>query len=127
MDWHQEALIRCTSEYTALHTVVGLKLDLKQDRCVSYDEAFNFAKNNNLTYYEVSSLTGENVKPFIYKFTECIVKPLYFSIFGYPVHLPNESRIRKICQPNNTNSAWFHSITSYLNSASKLTLTSPKK
>ena len=40
----------------------GNKLDLKNKRQVSFDEADKFAKNNNLTYVETSAISGEGIK-----------------------------------------------------------------
>ena len=40
----------------------GNKLDLKNKRQVSFDEAEKFAKDNHLTYVETSAISGEGIK-----------------------------------------------------------------
>ena len=42
--------------------LIGNKNDMAQNREVSFEEATNFAKENNLPYIEVSAKTGNNIK-----------------------------------------------------------------
>jgi len=76
--------------------LVGLKLDLAKCRCVTYKEAHNWATEHGMAYYEVSSLTGENVKLFFNTFITEIVKSMYYTILGDPVQLPDETFISKV-------------------------------
>ena len=40
----------------------GTKADLNESRAIEYDDAKKFAKSNNMTYFEVSSKTGDGVE-----------------------------------------------------------------
>jgi Ras-related protein Rab-14 len=42
--------------------MVGNKLDLADQRAVSFEEATRFAEENNLVYLETSAKTGDNVE-----------------------------------------------------------------
>ena len=43
--------------------LIGNKCDLnREDRAIDYQTAANFAKDNDLGYYETSAKTGQNVK-----------------------------------------------------------------
>lgn len=42
--------------------LVGTKLDLAEQRCITYQEAIEFANANNMMYVEVSAKTYENVE-----------------------------------------------------------------
>ena len=51
--------------------IVGNKID--KEREVSQEDANNFAKENGITYFEVSAKTGEGVKEsFIYIVNKCV-------------------------------------------------------
>ena len=42
--------------------LVGNKSDLRYKRNVSYGEAFSFADENNMKYFEISVKSGENME-----------------------------------------------------------------
>jgi small GTP-binding protein len=46
--------------------LVGNKLDLDQERQVSFEEASKFADQNKLTYIETSAKTGKNIEDAFY-------------------------------------------------------------
>lgn len=57
--------------------LIGSKLDLKESRAISEEEAKNFAKKNKfLDYVECSSKTGENVNYLFEKITQIMLKKL---------------------------------------------------
>ena len=64
----------------------GNKLDLKNKRQVSFDEADKFAKNNNLTYVETSAISGEGIKKLFDVITH--------SFYDGGNNLANESQIK---------------------------------
>jgi len=70
------------------YVLVGLKLDLVNNRSLTYEEANNWAKKHGMSYYEVSSLTGENVKQFFNEFISEIVNTMYYTILGDPIEIP---------------------------------------
>jgi len=41
--------------------LLGNKIDMVDKRCVTYEEASTFAKNNNMIYLETSAKTGKNI------------------------------------------------------------------
>lgn len=51
--------VRCYAKSSAVILLIGNKKDLP--RKVSYQDAYGFAKENNVRYYETSARTGENV------------------------------------------------------------------
>ena len=57
--------------------LIGNKCDLPS-RDVSYDEAMEYAKNNKMSYMEVSAKTGQNVKNV---FT-CVVTEIHKCLSG---------------------------------------------
>ena len=44
-----------------IEILVGNTKNLECHREISYDEAFSFAKTHNMNYFEISTLTGENI------------------------------------------------------------------
>ena len=57
--WIQDC--RNQSPKTIIMVLVGNKNDLENERDVSFDEGEQFAKNNNMIFYETSAKTGKNV------------------------------------------------------------------
>ena len=57
--WIQDC--RNQSPKTIIMILVGNKNDLENERDVSFDEGEQFAKNNNMMFYETSAKTGKNV------------------------------------------------------------------
>ena len=57
--WIQDC--RNQSPKTIIMILVGNKNDLENERDVSFDEGEQFAKNNNMIFYETSAKTGKNV------------------------------------------------------------------
>ena len=45
-----------------IYVLVGNKLDLEDERVVTQEEAYQFADENDLLFFETSAKTGENVK-----------------------------------------------------------------
>ena len=64
----------------------GNKLDLKNKRQVSFEEAEKFAKDNNLTYVETSAISGEGIK----KLFDLIT----YSFYDGGNNVVNESQIK---------------------------------
>ena len=58
-EWINE--IKNQSSKDILLVLVGNKNDLENERDVSFDEGEQFAKNNNMIFYETSAKTGKNV------------------------------------------------------------------
>ena len=57
--WIQDC--RNQSPKTIIMILVGNKNDLENEKDVSFDEGEQFAKNNNMMFYETSAKTGKNV------------------------------------------------------------------
>ena len=64
----------------------GNKLDLKNKRQVSFEEAEKFAQNHNLTYVETSAISGEGIKKLFDVITH--------SFYDGGNNLANESQIK---------------------------------
>ena len=64
----------------------GNKLDLKNKRQVSFEEAEKFAQNHNLTYIETSAISGEGIKKLFDVITH--------SFYDGGNNLANESQIK---------------------------------
>ena len=45
--------------------LIGCKIDRYEDQAVSSDEAEEFAKENNLRFFEVSNKYNEGIKEFV--------------------------------------------------------------
>ncbi len=58
--------------------LIGNKTDLESERSVSYEEAENFAKKNNMEFFEISVKTNNNVQEVVYSLTNNLVQK-----FGY--------------------------------------------
>jgi len=69
-------------------TLIGNKTDLNDDRAVSFDEANKFANDNNMKYYEISTLNSEYSN----------INNIFYNI---GLHLINNNCINSI--QNNTN------------------------
>ena len=60
--------------------LIGNKNDLVEERAVDYETGANFAKNNDLGYYETSAKTGDNVNRAFntlidgYLYLSCLIK-----------------------------------------------------
>ena len=50
------------SPKTVFLVLIGNKLDLEKQRQVSYDEGEEFARKNNMLFFETSAKTGENIE-----------------------------------------------------------------
>eukprot|EP00299_Pterocystis_sp_00344_P009544 c4052_g1_i2.p1 GENE.c4052_g1_i2~~c4052_g1_i2.p1 ORF type:complete len:110 (+),score=17.03 c4052_g1_i2:297-626(+) len=55
---------------------VGNKLDLKEDREVTFLEASRFALENNMMFMETSALTGEGIEEVFLKCTKAIINKI---------------------------------------------------
>ena len=54
-------LVRSSVLDSTIIFLVGNKSDLIQERCVSFQEAKQWASNNNCSYFEVSALSGNGI------------------------------------------------------------------
>ena len=70
--WIQDC--RNQSPKTIIMVLVGNKNDLENLREVSYDEGEEFAKNNNMIFFETSAKTGLNITKIFEKTTQIISK-----------------------------------------------------
>ena len=59
---------------STIFVLIGNKSDLKENRQVSYEEGENFAKNNNLLFYEASARNGDNIEKIFKDSVELIYK-----------------------------------------------------
>ncbi|KAF0982623.1 hypothetical protein FDP41_011553 [Naegleria fowleri] len=59
-NWLKECDLYSTFE-DCVKLLIGNKIDLKDDRKVTAEQAHNFAKSNNMVYIETSAKTKENV------------------------------------------------------------------
>lgn len=65
--WMESFSKSCNPEHKKNVFLIGNKTDLIEARVVKQDEAEEFAKSNNLAYWETSAKSGENVEePFKY-------------------------------------------------------------
>ena len=63
-NWADEIKEKSKSDEARPIILIGNKLDLEGNRCISKEEGENFAKNNcgGINFYETSCKTGENVE-----------------------------------------------------------------
>ena len=63
-NWADEIKEKSKSDEARPIILIGNKLDLEKNRCISKEEGENFAKNNcgGINFYETSCKTGENVE-----------------------------------------------------------------
>lgn len=58
--WKNDILQNCDKK--ALLVLIGNKIDLKEERIVSYKEGNQFAKDNGMLFFEVSCKEGVNIE-----------------------------------------------------------------
>lgn len=61
--WIDQTIQNASKE--TLVVIVGTKIDLVAERQVSYKEASDYARSKELPYFEISSVTGENISSLI--------------------------------------------------------------
>ena len=64
------------SPKTILMVLVGNKIDLDSDRAVSYEDGEEFAKMNNMPFFETSAKTGANIENIFVKSAEMIAQKI---------------------------------------------------
>lgn len=66
-----------------LFILIGNKIDLEKDRKVKRDEALQFAKDNDMEYFETSAKTGLNIKNIMLNTVEKIYNDInYFNLYN---------------------------------------------
>ena len=68
--WLEDIKNQCPE--TVLLFLVGNKLDLENERQISYEEGENFAQKNNMYFFETSAKTGANIENLFLKSVEII-------------------------------------------------------
>lgn len=63
-DWLN--FVKENSDSNCIYILCGNKVDIEDQRQVSYDEAEKFAKVNEMVFYEVSAKTGSNILKLFY-------------------------------------------------------------
>ena len=76
--------------------IVGNKIDLKEERAVTKEEAEKFCKENNYEYFEVSAKEGTNITNLLY--TSIASLPIFNAINNE--NIPKESIIQDLFQEN---------------------------
>jgi small GTP-binding protein len=69
--WYDDVKIIVPDEVPLL--LIGNKSDLGKERCVDTDDAIEFAKNHNMTYFETSVITNNN----IYESFDYLISKMY--------------------------------------------------
>ncbi|CAF0892448.1 unnamed protein product [Didymodactylos carnosus] len=69
--WLEQVHQYCSLEIVIL--IVGTKLDLESERCVSQEEAELYAQSKNLQYIELSSKSDDHVQHCIETLCKCII------------------------------------------------------
>jgi len=64
------------SPKTLLLILIGNKIDLEDQRIVSYEEGSNYAKKNGMLFFETSAKTGKNINEVFYQSCEDISKKI---------------------------------------------------
>ena len=74
LNWIQD--IKDQSPKTVLIVLVGNKIDLEENRVVSYDEGSEFAVKNGLIFEETSAKTGQGIEEIFLKSAKEIAKKM---------------------------------------------------
>ena len=74
LNWIQD--IKDQSPKTVLIVLVGNKIDLEENRAVSYDEGSEFAIKNGLIFEETSAKTGQGIEEIFLKSAKEIAKKM---------------------------------------------------
>jgi GTPase SAR1 family protein len=99
--WLEETR-KYASQYVNI-ILVGNKSDLEESREVPYQEGLNFALQNNIEFYECSSLTGQNVEDAVFRMIRLmrntVTNPNFVSSNTRPNHLisTNSSSTKSKC------------------------------
>jgi len=107
-NWIKQAENYAIEETYERIAIVGLKIDIVSKREVSSEEGLEFATLHGLSYYEVSSLSGDSAHAFFTQYITDLV--MGTASLGNPDRLPDEKRICKIPQKTWLSSLFSKSI-----------------
>jgi len=99
--WIQKASLSAPPEVILRSTIVGLKADLPA-RAVTYEEGLEFARKFDLSYYEISSLSGTSAHTFFTNYVTSTVLSVEIPLMGNPSIFPDDNLLHKV-----TRKPWF--------------------
>ena len=77
--WLEQIKENCNSDDELVILLIGNKVDLVEQRVITYDRAIKLANRYNLIYFETSAKTGENVKDSLERLVSKINSFMIFS------------------------------------------------
>ena len=66
---------------TTFLVLVGNKIDLEEQRQISYEEGASFAEQNNMLFFETSAKTGDNIENLFLKSAEAIKEKIEIGLY----------------------------------------------
>ena len=73
--------IRKQCPQTTFLVLVGNKIDLEEQRQISYEEGASFAEQNNMLFFETSAKTGDNIENLFLKSAEAIKEKIEIGLY----------------------------------------------